>query len=205
MRLDPLAGGAFAGGGVSAGRGRRVVVHLLPQPGDLVLGFEQALGQRRLAAERGRPGGSADAGAVLGHAVEIDQPLLAEDGDRVRQQGIEDIHVADAEVGEGVVVDGDAAAQPAEGVVLGAQGGQCAGGADALKRSVQPQGDGQSGIEGGPPGVPLAGPDGVGQRQIESAAELPDDAGLVVLVEQSVDGSGVEHGLTIRGSQARRG
>jgi hypothetical protein len=49
------------------------------------------------------------------------------------QQVVEEVQVADAEVGEGVVVDGDAAGKPAEGVVVGAEPGEGAGGADALK------------------------------------------------------------------------
>ena len=119
------------------------------------------------------------------------------------EQGVEEVEVPDADVGEGVVVDGHAAAQPAEGVVLGTEGGELASGADALQGGEQPQGDGQSGVEGGASGPAFAGADGVEEGlQVEPAAEVPDDAGLVVGVEEPVDGGGVEYAVAIRGSQA---
>ena len=91
------------------GRGRRVVIQLLLQPGHLVLGLPEAVLEGGPAVEGGRPGAGADAQAVVGDAVQVNQPLLAEHGHRVGQQSVEQIDVADAEVGEGMVVDGDEA------------------------------------------------------------------------------------------------
>lgn len=52
----------------------------------------------------------------------------------------------------------------------------------------------------------VAGSDGVGQgREVEPAAEVPDDAGLVVGIKQAVDGGGVEDHPAIRGPEAGRG
>ena len=78
--------------------------------------------------------------------------------------------------------------------------------ADPFEGGVEPQGDGQSGVEGGATGPSLAGAERVGEGgDIEPAAKVPDDAGLVVVVEESVEGHGVENAGAIRGPQARRG
>jgi hypothetical protein len=154
--------------------------------------------------EGGGPGAGADAQAVVGDAVEVDQPLLAEHGHRVGQQPIEQIEVTDAEVGQGVVVDGDAAAQPAEGVVVGAQPGQGAGTADALQGGVQPQGDAQARVDGGPAGASLAGADRDGEGlEVQPQAEVPDDAGLVVGIQEALQGQGREDQLAVGGTQTR--
>src|SRR5262249_33675428 len=151
------------------------------QPRHLLLGLAEAFLQGGPAMEGGGAGAGADAQAVVGDAVEIDQPLLAEHGDRVGQQPIEQVEGTDAEVGQGVVVDGDAAAQPAEGVVVAAQPGQGAGGADALQGGVQPQGDAQARVDGGAAGATFAGADRVEKRlEVQPQAEVPDEAGLVV-------------------------
>ena len=154
--------------------------------------------------EGGGPGAGADAHAVVGDAVEVDQVLLAEHGHRVGQQPVEHVDVADAEVGEGVVVDGDAAAEPAEGVVVAAQPGQGAGGADALQGGVQPQGDAQARVDGGAAGAAFAGADRLVKGfEVQPQAEVPDDAGLVVGVEQVLQGHGRDDLLTVRLTQTR--
>ena len=79
------------------------------------------------------------------------------------EQIVEEFEVIDAEVGEGVVVDADAAAEPAEGIVLDAEGVDGAGGSDPFEGGVEPQGGGQPGIEGGATGPAFAGADEVGQ------------------------------------------
>src|SRR5262249_44000485 len=154
--------------------------------------------------EGGGPGAGADAHAVVGDAVEIDQPLLAEDGHRVGQQLIKQVEVANAEVGEGVVVDGDATAQPAEGVVVRAQPGQGAGGADPLQGGVQPQGDAQVRVDGGAARATFAGADGVEKGlEVQPQAEVPDEAGLVVGIEEVLHGQGRKDQLTVGGTQTR--
>jgi hypothetical protein len=161
--------------------------------------------QRLLAAEGGGPGAGADAHPVQRDAVEVDQVLLAQDGDGAGQQAVEEPQVAGAEVGQGVVVDGHAAGDPAEGVVLGAQPGQGAGGAYALQGGVQPQGDGQARVEGRVPGAALAGADGVVQAgQVEALTVGPDEAGLVVVIEQILQRHRRDDPLPIRRPQPRR-
>src|SRR5262249_46392114 len=138
-----------------------------------------------LLAEGGGAGAGADAHAVDGDAVEIDQVLLAEHGDGVGQEPVEEVEVGGAEVGEGVVVDADPSGEPSEGVVLGAQPGQGACAADALEGGVQPQRDADPGVDGGVPGKADAGaypPEQGGE--VEAGAEVPDEPRLVVGVEQ---------------------
>jgi hypothetical protein len=122
----------------------------------------------------------------------------------VGQQSVEQIDVTDAAVRQGVVVDGDAAAQPAEGVVVRAQPGQRAGGAHALQGGVQPQGDAQARIDGGAAWATFAGADRLGKRfEIQLEAEVPDDAGLVVGIEQILQGQGRDDLLTVGLTQTR--
>src|SRR5262249_58973037 len=90
----------------------------------------------------------ADTHAVVSHAVEIDQILLTQYSDGVRQQPVEELDVSDAEIGEGVVIDADAAGQPAEGVVVLAQPDQGTGRADTFEGGVKPQGDAQAWVDG---------------------------------------------------------
>ena len=61
--------------------------------------------QGPLAAEGGSAGAGADAHAVGGDTVKVHQILLAQDGDGMGQQVIEELQVADAEVGEGQVLE----------------------------------------------------------------------------------------------------
>lgn len=76
------------------------------------------------------------------------------------QQVIEELQVADAEVRQAVIVDRDAAADPAEGVVVRAEVVQGAGAAAALDGGQQPQGDGDVRIARGPAGVAVDGAKG---------------------------------------------
>ena len=141
-RLAPVGGG-------------RVVFHLLLEPLDLLLGLVQALLQGRPAAERRGPGGGADPHPVLGDPVQIDQVLVARTATEwVR--GRRAVAIGDAEVGEGVVVDGHVADDPPEGVVVRAQPVQRAGAADALDGGVEPDGAEDLGVDGGRPGPPSA-------------------------------------------------
>lgn len=94
-RLNPfgtLASVPNAGGRLPTRGSRRIVVYILLQPSDLDLGFDPAFLQCRLAAERRGPDAGPHTGAVLGDAVEIDQPhqpLLTQEGDGVGEQTVE--------------------------------------------------------------------------------------------------------------------
>jgi hypothetical protein len=189
----------------AARRRRGVAVRLLPEARHLPFGLVQALLQGGLAVEGGGPRAGAHAHAVQGHAVEIDQALLAQHGDRVGQRAAEELGVGHAEVGEGVVVDGHAARPPAEGVVVGAQVVQGAGRADALQGGVQPQADADARVEGGVARPAQARADAVIEGgQVQADAEVPDEAGLVVRVEQLLPGHGRDELLAVHGAQGRR-
>ena len=104
-----------------------------------------------------------------------------------------------------MVVDGHTTGEPAEGVVVLTQPVQGTGGADAFEGGVQPQGDAEAWVEGGPPGSADPGADEVVKRgEVEGGDEVPDEAGLVVGIEQVVQRHGREELLAVGGPQTRR-
>jgi hypothetical protein len=78
-------------------------------------------------------------GAILGHTVPIDPILRQQGSDTMRQQVIEELQVTDAKIGQGMIVDRDAAAEPAAAVV-GTEIVHGTGTAAALDGGIQPQG-----------------------------------------------------------------
>ena len=146
----------------------------------------------------------ADAQAILGHPVEIDQVLLAEHGHGVGEQAIEELQVINAEVGQGVVIDEDAAAQPVEGVMLDAQEVEGAGTADAFEGGVQPQGGQKGRVDGGPPWATRDGADLVVQGgQVDSLDKVPNHARLVVGVEKILQTQGGQELFSVDAAQPR--
>jgi hypothetical protein len=124
----------------------------------------------------------------------------------MRQHVVEQAQVADPEVRQGVVIDRDAAAEPAEAVVVRTQPVEGAGAADASDGGEQPQGDQDAGVGGRPAGAAVDGADGVEQRgEVEPLDEVPDGAGVVVGGEQVLQGHGGDKGLSVGAAQARGG
>src|SRR5581483_10819445 len=196
--------GAFAGLGLAAAEGARILVQFLLEPTYLFLGFLKMFLQRGLASEGSRPGAGADAHAIVGHAVEIDQFLLAQHGHRVRQQLVEESDVRDSEIGQGMVVDGDTADQPAKSVMVSAQPSQGAGGADAFEGGVQPQGDAQAWVDGRATGPAFPGTDRLVKRgQVQAQAEVPGEPRLVLLLQEVFQGHGREELLAVGSAQPR--
>ncbi len=188
----------------AAARRRRVVLQLLLEPLHLVLGFRQAHLQGGAAAERSGTGTGADAHAVRGHTLPIDQVLLAQHGDRVGQHAVAEGDVTDAEIGQGGVVDGDAADEPAEGVVVDTPPAQGAGAADARHGSVQPQGREDARVGGGCPGAALDRADQLLQgREVQADDEVPNESGLVVGVAEAFQGPGGDDLLAVTRAQPR--
>ena len=182
------------------------MVQFLLEPLDLFPGLVQVLLQGASAVERGGPGGGADSHAILGHAVQVDQVLVAEDGHRVGQHPVEEVDLGDAEVGQGVIIEGDATDQPTEGVVVLAQPVQGAGAADPLQGGVEPDGGEDAGVDRRPPRAAFHRPDpGVERGEVELSDEVPDDAGLVVGIEEVLEPHGGEELLAIHRPQARSG
>jgi len=112
------------------------LVALLLEALHLRLGFLQQFLQSLAAAKRSRAGAGANANTVLGDAVKIDQTLATEYTHRVRQHLLEEVAVLDAEVGEGVGVDKEAACKPEVGIVVDAQVGQSVGAFDASQGGI---------------------------------------------------------------------
>src|SRR5262249_59440855 len=93
---------------------------------------------------------------------------------------------------------------PSEGVVVGAQPGQGTSAADGLEGGVQPQRDADLGVDGGASGPADARADGVVQgRQVEATAEGPDEARLVVSIEQVLQGPAGDDLASVSRAQPR--
>jgi hypothetical protein len=113
------------------------------------------------------------------------------------------------EIGQRVIVERDAAANPLEGDLAGlgvAAAGQFAGAADAPKGGIQPQGGENPRVGRRMPGV-VAGRLDLGQqrREVHFGDVLPDDPRFMVVWEQVVPATGAELDLqSIGPSQPRR-
>ena len=160
------------------------------------------LGALLLQGGAAMKGGSASAGAdphaILGGAVEGDQPSAAQDVDGVAEQRFEEVGVSDAEGREGGVIDRDTAGQPAEGVVAAAQVVQTPRADDAGKGGIQPQGDEDTRVGGGMSGPPQARADAVIQQgKVQRLDVSPDAACGVVGLEEFLKSHGRQHLLAI--------
>jgi len=71
----------------------------------------------------------------------------------MREYFLQEVQVFNEEIGEQVVVKGDATAEPAEGVVVRRQIFQATGAENAVEDGVKPQGDEMRGSLAGRPGV----------------------------------------------------
>ena len=169
---------------------------------DLGLSLLQSLLQRLAAAKRGSPGAGADADTVLSDAVEIDHPWLQQRVHRMFEHAFQEGEILHAEIAEGVGVDGDAAREPAVGVVAETQVGQGACAGDASEGGIQPQGDENTGVDGGSAGDAAASANAVIQgREVKCLSEAPDGASGVVGLDEIVDGSGRKELLPIGSAQ----
>ena len=176
----------------------------LPQIFELSSGLLQESLQGRAAVKRGRSGTGADTHAILSDAVQIDPALLTQHLHGLFEQLLHDRGVIGPEIGERVVVDGDAPGEPAKGIVTAAQIGEFPGAGEAREGGIQPQGDEQPRIDGRPPGQAAAGPDAVKQRgEVQPLDVRPDGAGGVIGLEELIDGPGREELLAIRDREAR--
>jgi hypothetical protein len=108
------------------------------------------------ASKRRGAGGGAEAGAVLGDAMEIDEVVLHEPRQELGHQLAEDVIVVAAEVVEAVIGDCDAAAQPAGGGVELDESRDLATRADAVMGGIDPEPQEDLGVAGGPAISPRA-------------------------------------------------
>jgi len=85
-----------------------------------------------------------------------------------------------------------------------AQPGEGTGGANAFEGGVQPQGDAQAWVDSGVAWATVAGTDVVVQAsEVEAETEIPDDAGLVVAIEELIERHRSEDVLAISQTQTR--
>jgi len=126
------------------------------------------------ASKRRGASGGADAGAVLGDAMEIDEVVLHEPRQELGHELAEHVTVVAAEVVEAVIGDCDAAAQPEVGGAELDEPRDLATRADAVTGGIAPEPREDLGIDRWCAGDLAAGADvGVEPAQIE----LVDDGG----------------------------
>ena len=102
---------------------------------DLGLGLGEEAFEPVSAAIAGGTCGSPNPDAVLGDRVKGHEAVGQERRDALCQEPVQNVGVLDPEGRQGVVVEADAAGEPAVCVVLGAQPVECPGRADALRVS----------------------------------------------------------------------
>ena len=130
--------------------------------------------ERLTASKRRSAGGGANAGAVLGDAMEIDEVVFHEPRQELGHELAEDVTMVAAEVVEAVIGDCDAAAQPAVGGVELDEPRDLATRADAVTGGMDPEPQEDLGVGGGCAGDLAASADvGIEPTQIE----LVDDGG----------------------------
>ncbi len=168
------------------------------------LGLLQESLQRLAAAKRGRPGTGADAHAILGDAVQIDQALLTQHLHGMLEQRFQELGVVGTEIGERVIVDGNPSGKPAERVVMETQNGDLARTGKTSEGGIQPQGDEQTRIDGRSTGNAAPGANEiVPRREVQSLDVIPDVAGGMVFFNELIDGHGRKDLLAIRDRQTR--
>ena len=135
--LRALPRGPLAGGYQAPVRRAGVGVELVPQRRHVACGValerDEAVGPAVRVPARRRP----HPDPVLGDPGERHEAFRREGGDTRGQQAVEQLAVINPEVGQGVVVDRDAATDPAVRVVRVAQAFECPRRADVLERGVQ--------------------------------------------------------------------
>ena len=146
-----------------------------------LFGSGHRLIQAHRALERALARRSLDLRPVDNDLVDVDQPLGHECCQTVGQQLVEHIGMGNAEVAEAVMVDRNAARQPAVGQVAFAQTVQLARRANALDGGEQPQRKLHRRIGRRPAGLALARRDlVVKRRQIERRHEAPHQPGNMI-------------------------
>jgi len=144
-------------------------------------GVEQEPLEGLTAAKRRRAGGRADAGAVLGDAMQIDEVVFREPRQGLGHELAEHVTVVAAEVVEAVIGDRHPAAQPAVGGAELDEPRDLAPRADAVTSGVDPEPQEDLRVGGGYAGDLAAGPDvGVAPTQIELVDDDGDRTHLVI-------------------------
>jgi hypothetical protein len=141
----------------------------------------------------------------LRHPIEIHQSLSQEDRNALGQQPVEQFAMGGAEIGQGVVIDGNIAEDPAIGIVAAAQLVELACAADAIDGGVEPEGHEDLGIDRGPSRPVVDGLDGIVQgTEVQAEDIVPDDPRRMIVGDQLVERGGTEDDLlAVGGPQPR--
>ncbi len=137
--------------------------------------------------------------------IEIDQAFGGEHRDALSQQLVQELAMSGPEVGQGMVIDRDIAADPLIGGMATAELIELPGAADAVDGGVEPQGHEDLGIDGWSARSAVDGLDGSVQgTEVQSLDIIPDRASGMVGREQVVEGRGSEDDLfAVGGAESR--
>lgn len=135
----PVLRSTAPGRSLATRRGLGVLLELLAQLLDLLLGLMEAFLELGLTPERRCPGAGSHPYAVLRHPLELDQTLRHQHRNTVSQHLVEKLHLLDSEVRQGVMVDRDPAADPAVRIVLLRQAFNRPRTPHPLHRRIEPQ------------------------------------------------------------------
>ncbi len=124
--------------GVSLGRYAWVFVDFPAEPLDLLLRHDKALLQRLLSTKRRCAGARTDPHAVLRYALKVDQALVLQERNALRQQLVKYVESTGPKHGQSVVPYADAPADPPIRDVIPAELLQCPGAANPIDRCVEP-------------------------------------------------------------------
>ena len=153
---------------------RQAAVPLAFGPLDELRSFFQALAQRAFPAERPDAGTRAHAHAIVCDACQGHHPLVAQRGNRLREQVVEGGVVRHAKITQRVMVHRDAPAQPTIRIMGVAHALQLARTPDPVNGGIQPQRDQDLRVNRWPPCVPLARLDrGEKRRDIQALDKAP--------------------------------
>ena len=132
-------------------------------------------------------------------------PSASEHRDALGQQSVQQLAMSGAEVGQGVVIDRDIAADPLIGGMVPAELIELPGTADAIDGGVEPQGHEDLGIDGRSARSAVDGLDGSVQgAEVQFLDIIPDRASGMVGREQVVEGRGSEDDLlAVGGAESR--
>jgi len=169
-------------------RGGGIVVELVAQDRHLRRGILESPLQAAPAAVAAGPRRRAHPDPVVGDPLEGHLAAREERRHALGEEVVEQLGVRHPEVGEGVVVDADPAADPAVGVVLVAQAVEGPGAAHPLERGVQPERHEDRRVDRRTAAVALRLPDlGVEGRQVEALDERPCEASPVLGRQEALE------------------
>ena len=163
---------------------------------DLLLGLFEPFLQRAAGAKRAAAGVGSNFHAVLRNPIHGNQAFIHERGDYLREQIVPFLAPSRAEIGERVIVDRDAAAEPLISQMAFAEPFQFPCAADASEGGEHPKHHEQPGINGVAADMMFDGLDFLEPGiEIELTDQAPDHSRLRVGVEPLIERFPIHYGL----------